>query len=117
MLEIGHVLAVRGDVLQRIGDHSEVPKAKEVHLQKAKVLAQRVLELSHLEAVTRVAHHGDDVRQRRRGHDHGARMHAPVALDPLEPRGEVDHLLDVGILVVELAQLGGLAVALIGRIE
>ena len=50
-------------------------------------------------------------------HDHAGRVHAPLALEALQaPRG-VDDLLDLRVGLVERADLGGLGVALVGRVE
>jgi len=116
-LEVGDLLVVPGDVLQRVGDHGEVPQPEEVHLQQAEFLAGGVLELGDDGAVGGPAHHGDDVGERLGGHDHGAGVHAPVPLDALEPGGEVDDLPGDGVVLVDLAELLRLGVPLMLGLE
>ena len=60
---------------------------------------------------------GDDVGQRRRGHDDGAGVDAPLAGHALQTLGQLDDLLRVGVLGVELAELLGLPVALVVGVE
>ena len=50
-------------------------------------------------------------------HDDGAGVHAPLAGHALQPLGELDDLLRVGVLGVQSAELLGLAVALVGGVE
>ena len=44
-------------------------------------------------------------------------MDAPLTGHALQPLGQLDDLLGVGVLGVELAELLGLAVALVGGVE
>src|SRR5699024_6287562 len=59
------------------------------------------------------AHHRHDVHQRVAGHDHGAGVHAPAAGEALDALGDLDHLLHVGVLVVDAAELPRLGVPLV----
>ena len=113
------VLAAVGlDVAQRVVEDREVAQAEEVHLDQAERLAARVVELGDDLAVLLAAHDRDDVDQRLAGHDHAGRVHAPLPLQALEPARGLDDLAGAwGRLVVDLAELPGLAVALVARVE
>ena len=70
----------------------EVAQPQEVHLEQAERLARRVVELGDDRAVLLAAHDRDEVDQRLARHDHAGRVHAPLALEVLEPARGVDDL-------------------------
>ena len=116
-LDLQPRLAVELDVLQRVVDDREVAQAEEVHLEQPERLAGAHVELRDDRAVGLAALDRDDVDQRLRRHDHAGRVHAPLPLEALQPARGVDDLLDLGVGLVERAHLGGLGVALVGRVE
>ena len=117
LLEHDRLAPVDLDVAQRVLEDAEVGQAEEVHLDQPERLAHRVVELGDDRAVLRARHDRDDVDQRLAGHDHAGGVDAPVADLALEPdRGLVDRP-DVGLLVVQRAELAAVAVALVVGVE
>ena len=117
VLEHHLLAAVVLDVDQRVVEDRQVAQPEEVHLDQPELLAGRVVELGDLGAVGGTAHHRDHVEQRLARHDHAGGVHAPLALEPLEPDRGVHDGLHVGVAVVERAELAALAVALVRRVE
>ncbi len=117
MVEVRGFLAVDPDVVQRVGDDREVAQPEEVHLQQSESLAGRVVELGDDGAVLGALHDGDDVGERVGGHDHRAGVDTPLPGQPLQAPRHVDDVVDLGVLLVVLAELGGLRVTLVLRVE
>ena len=123
---VGHVLrqGVEVDVLAPVALHvgdgvvedGEVAQPEEVHLDQAEGLAARVVELGDDLAVLQPAHDRDDVDERLAAHDDAGRVHAPLALEPLEALGGLDDLLQVRLGGDEVAELLALAVAGVGGV-
>ena len=105
------------DVLDRVVHDRQVAQAQEVHLDQAERLAARVVELGDDLAVLLAAHDRDQLDQRLAGHDHAGRVHTPLALQVLQAAGGVDDLADVLVGLVQLAELAGLGVPLVLRVE
>ncbi len=107
------------DELERDLEDVEVAQAEEVHLEEPEVLDpvhlvlgddRRVLDLA---ARLRLALDRQVLGERlARDHDRGG-VDAVLAAQPLEPAGDVDDALGVGIGLVERAQLGGHLVAVL----
>jgi hypothetical protein len=83
-------------VLEAVVEHGEVAQAEEVHLQQAERLAGTHVELGDDRAVLLAAVDRDDVEQRLAAQDDAGGVHAPLALEPLEPAGGVDDCLASG---------------------
>ena len=107
------------DQFERVGDDVEVPEAQEVHLQQAEVLDAVHLVLrddrSVLGILTGLGLALDrQVVGQRVLRDHHRRGVDPVLTSqPLEPLGDGDDLLGLGIGGVHVAQLGGHLVAVL----
>ncbi len=117
LLEDHRLAAVGLDVLQGVVEDREVAQPQEVHLDEAEVLAGRVVELRDHRAVGGPLQQRDHVDQRLAGHDHAGRVHAPLALEPLDAHRGVDDPLDVLVALVEAAELAALAVAAVLGVE
>ena len=113
---VDRLLAVGGDVLQRVADHREVGQAQEVHLHQAQRLARMVLERRRDRPV-RALQQGRRVRDRLRAHDRGARMHTRLADQALDAHRLIGDALGVRVRLVQLAELTRLGVALGLRVE
>ena len=108
LLQDDGLAAVRADLLQAVVEHREVAQAEEVHLEQAERLARAHVQLGDDGAVLLAPLDRDDVEQRLGAQDHAGGVHAPLALEALEPAGGVDDPLHVGVGVVERAELPGL---------
>ena len=117
VFEIEFFATVHADVVERVGDDREVAQPQEVHLDEAEGLTRRVVELGDDLAVLLAAHDRDDVEQRLGRHDDTGRVHAPLALQPLEPERSVENGLGVGIDFDQRAELARLFVALVLGVE
>ncbi len=109
-VEVGIVAGA--DHLHGVGDHVEVAKAEEVHLEQPErldavhfVLGDDRCRLGVL-ARLGLALHRQIGGQRLLGDDDGGGVDAVGALQPLETAGNVDDALDVGVGVVHRPQLG-----------
>ena len=108
VLEDERMTAVRLDVVERVVDDREVAKPQEVHLDETEGLARGVVELRDDLAVLLPLHDRDDVDQRLARHDDAGGVHAPLALQVLEPDGGVEDGLRLGIRLDERAELARL---------
>ncbi len=111
------LVAVHLDVADALVDHGEVAQAEEVHLEQPERLAGRVVELGDDRAVLLAPDQRQHVEQRLPRQDDRARVHPPLPLQVLELAGGVEDLPDVGVALVETAQLGRLAVPLLAAVE
>ena len=102
------VTAVGLDVVERVVDDREVAKPQEVHLDEAEGLARGIVELRDDLAVLLPLHDRDDVDERLARHDDAGGVHAPLALQVLEPDCRVEHGLGLGIGLDEGAELARL---------
>ena len=116
-LEDHRLAAVERDRGQAVVEHGEVAQPEEVHLEQAQGLAGAHVELGDDRAVLLASLDRDDVEQRLGGQDHPGRVHAHLPLQAFEPLGAVDDGLDVGLGLVERAELASLAVAAVGAVE
>ena len=107
--------AVGLDVVEGVVDDREVAQPQEVHLDQAERLARRVVELRDDRAVLLALHDRDDVDERLARHDDAGGVHAPLALEVLEPERRVDDRLASGSVSYELPDLAGLFVARVRR--
>ena len=109
--------AVDRDVLEAVVEHGEVAQAQEVHLEQAERLAGPHVELGDDRAVLLAALDRDDIEQRFGAQDHAGGVHAPLPLQTLQAARGVDDLGDVRLGLVQLAELGGLAVPGVALVE
>ncbi len=117
VLEHDLLAAVGLDVLERVVEDGEVAQPQEVHLDQAQRLARGVVELGDHRPVGGPLEQRDHIDQRLAGHDHAGRVHAPLALQPLDADRGVDDLLHVAVGVVERPELAALAEALVLGVE
>ena len=117
LLEDDLVAPVGLDVAQRVVEDRQVAQAQEVHLEQAEGLAGPHVELGDDRAVLLAAHDRDDVEQRLGRQDHAGRVHAPLPAQALEAACGVDDLAQVRLALVERAELRGLLVAGVARVE
>ncbi len=108
---------VGDDVLDRVREHGEVAQPEEVHLQQAHVLALHEREAGDDGPVVLAAVDGQHVGQRLRRQDHPGGVHAGAAGQALDAARGVQDPLDLGVFLVQGAQLAGLAVPVVGRVE
>ena len=97
---------------EAVVEDREVAQAEEVHLEQAEGLADTHVELRDDRAVLVAAPDRDDVEQRLAAQDDAGGVHARLALEALEALRRVDDLANVGVGLVERAELGRLGVAL-----
>ncbi len=109
-LQLDLLAPVGPDPGDRVLQHGEVAQAQEVHLEQAEILAGRVVELGDDGAVGLALPDRDVVDERLAAHDHPGRVHASLADQPLQAARGVDDLLDLGLGLVERADLARLAV-------
>ena len=102
------IAAVGLDVVEGVVDDREVAQPEEVHLDEAEGLARRVVELRDDLAVLLPPHDRDDVDQRLARHDDAGGVHAPLALEVLEPDRGVEDRLGLGIRLDQRAELARL---------
>ncbi len=86
-------------------DDRQRPQAEEVEFDQARGFDVVLVELRDQIAAVLVAEQRSEIGQHRRRDDHTAGMHAGIACQTLERAREVDHVLDLVLGVVELAQL------------
>ena len=113
-LEVDLLAPVGADVLDGVVEDGQVAQAQEVHLDQAQRLAAGVVELGDDLAVLLTAHDRDEVDERLAAHDDAGRVHAPLALQPLQAQGGLDDLLGRLVLLVQRAEVGALVVARMG---
>ena len=109
--------AVVLDAGDGVVQHGQVAQAQEVHLEQAERLARRVVELGDDRAVGLALPHRNVVDDRLAAHDHAGRVHAGLADQPLQAARGVEHLPDLGLGLVECADLARLAVPGVRRVE
>ena len=105
------------DVLNTVADNGEVSKPQEVHLQQANGFTRRVRPAGNDRPILGTLPHGDVVQQRHRRHNHGTRVNTSLTDDAFKPPSRVENLLHIGISFDELANLSGLAVAGMLRVD
>ena len=110
-------VAVGLDVVDGVVEHREVAQAQEVHLDQPERLAHRVVELGDDRAVLLALHDRHDVDQRLAAHDDAGGVHAPLADLAFEADGGVVDLADLGVALVQLAEVLAVAVALVAGVE
>ena len=117
VVDVGPVAGGLLDEVERDLDDVEVAQAEEVHLQQAELFDAVHLVLRHHRRVFErgaglgLALDRQVLGERFAGDDHRGRVDAVLAAQPLEPAGDVDDALGVGVDVVERAQVGGHLVA------
>ena len=94
----------------RVVQHGQVAQAEEVHLEQAERLAGRVVELGDDRAVGLPLPDRHMVDDRLTAHDHAGRVHPGLPDQPLQPARGVDDLADLGLGLVQGADLARLAV-------
>ena len=109
-LQVDRDALVRLDAGQRVVQDRQVAQAEEVHLEQPEVLAARVVELGDDRAVCLPLPDRDVVEQRLLAHDHAGRVHAGLPDQSLQPAGGLQHLLDLGLGLVQGPDLARLAV-------
>ena len=88
-----------------VPDDGQGPQTQKVHLEQPQLLDLGHVELGHRQPV--VGGKGQVVVDRLGGDDHAGRVGGGVPGHPLHLGGGVDQLFDLGVVVVELFQLGG----------
>ncbi|OPZ56407.1 MAG: hypothetical protein BWY91_00398 [bacterium ADurb.BinA028] len=116
-VEVDRLAAVGLNVGDGVIEDGEVAQAEEVHLDQAELLAARVVELRDDLAVLLAAHDRDEVGQRLAGHDDPGCVHTPLALEALQAERGGDDLTGLRVLFVDLAEVGGLGIPGMGRVE
>ena len=109
--------AIALDVVQRVVDDRQVAQTQEVHLHQAQRLRARVVELGDDGAVLLALHDRDHIGERHRTHDHAAGMHPPLSLQALNALRGVHDLTDLGVGIVQFAELAALGVAVVLGVE